>query len=103
MEEEYGPSSQNYKIRAMWGIERETEVILLRIWVRKFGEITSLDLESLSLDLSQTWRPDGEYLGIKLALKLARMHQFWPSNLQTLAPTQAIGDEIREILRAQQF
>ena len=72
---------------------------LIEIWIGKFWAITFLRLESFVLDLSDTYAPDGEYLGACIAWQLPRFAHGLPGSFTVSAPTRALAEEIWNIFR----
>lgn len=82
---------------------------LLQIWEERASDIIGLELDELILDFKGTWRPDGSFLGVKLAKGLRRFR--WDSTpwetrpwaLKVEAPTAKLADTIHRILVGRYF
>lgn len=73
---------------------------LKQIWQDKFDRIAMLDLRHFTLNLTEAYGPDGEYLGIDAVLRLIPFVHGLPTDFQILAPSKALADEIRAIFEA---
>lgn len=71
---------------------------LVKIWREKYNQIAVLRLESLIVDLTEAYSPDGEFLGVDVARSLPRFTHGCPRNFMVLAPNAKWEDDIYSIL-----
>lgn len=71
---------------------------LVKVWQAKYDQIAVLRLDSLILDMTEAFNPDGEFLGVDVARSLPRFIHGRPRNFMVLAPTEEWKDEIYRIL-----
>ena len=72
---------------------------LCHVWWEKFYYITGLQLDQLTLDFSEAYTLDREYLGEKLARTLSAFDHGLPSDIEILTPPNQSRDDILDILR----
>ena len=68
------------------------------IWHAKWEQVALLRLDSLTLDVTECFSPDREFLGFEVARTLPRFIHGLPKNFAVLAPTEASRIDILEIL-----
>ena len=71
--------------------------VALRTWRDKFERIAVLDLRHLTLDLTEAYAPNGEFLGIEAVHGLIPFAHGVPDEFRILAKTEALVDQIRDI------
>jgi len=71
---------------------------LVKVWQAKYDQIAVLRLESLIVDMTEAYSPDGAFLGVDVARSLPRFIHGCPRNIMVLAPTEDWKDEIYSIL-----
>ncbi|CAF9939194.1 hypothetical protein IMSHALPRED_001244 [Imshaugia aleurites] len=72
---------------------------MVSMWCERFEAVSFLNLDYFVLDLSDAYAPDGEYLGVYVARHLVPFTYGLPAGyFHIRAPTQALADEIWDIL-----
>ena len=74
--------------------------VALRTWRDKFERVAVLDLRHLTLDLTEAYAPNGEFLGIEAVQGLIPFAHGMPDEFRILARTGALVDQIRDIFNA---
>lgn len=78
----------------------ETCRCLLSIWHDKARTLFELKLERLTLDFSNAYGPDGEFLGLKFARKAPKFRYGIPRDLEIIAHSQTVAKGIEFVIRA---
>lgn len=71
-----------------------------RTWQDKFDRLAVLNLRHLTLDLTDAFAPDGEYVGVNAVERFIPFVHGLPPDLRILAPTKALMQEIRNVFDA---
>ena len=68
------------------------------VWFWKFYHISGLRLQSLTLDFTNTFSPEGEFLGVETVADFGKFDHGMP-NLTILAPTVELEQQIYEVFK----
>jgi hypothetical protein len=71
--------------------------VALRTWRDKFERVAVLNLRHLTLDLTEAYAPNGEFLGLEAVQWLIPFAHGIPDEFRILARTEALVNQIREI------
>jgi len=71
-----------------------------RTWQDKFERLAVLNLRHLTLDLTEAYAPNGEYIGVGAVERFIPFVHGLPPDFSILAPTKTLVEEIRNIFDA---
>lgn len=74
------------------------DYIVLDSWYRKAVLLFDLNLDSLSLDVTDAYSPDSGFMGMKFARHAPPFTYGIPSNFEVIAPSSTIAKGIRQVI-----
>lgn len=73
---------------------------IMQLWSDKFDRIAFLALEHLTIDFTEAYGPDGDFLGVDAVQGLLPFMYRMPVEFRILAPTKVLEKQIRTIFFA---
>lgn len=77
---------------------QELKLDLEKMWWEKFSTVFNLPLTALTLDFTECYGPDGDWLGTELAKSFEALEKGWPATFMVHAPDLEKKDEIERLM-----